>query len=294
MPHSSRSFAEPLIQEAAPRYGGLKVFGLLTLLIGCALLCTYQEPLANLADTVNMVWQPPKVAQSMQPMKVGQFMQRFPTWQPTNNAQSMWPVKALQQERSYPQYEVEQNQPTIAMEFPLNRRGLSIMGAILGGGAVLGGPADALIPDDEDSDLLAKAKANRKARIQAEKQAERAYVETGEKGPPKNLDRELLPVQIAIKQLGLAGADLEKGDTKAAASELTESMIGDLNKAILKVSNTNDSKALSGTVFKSIKSLQNAANSGKLKEAKSSFVATVGDLTDWAKAAQVATLLRGL
>lgn len=297
MPHSSHTIAEALIQEAAPRsnYGGMKAFGLLTLLIGmgCALLYAYQAPLASLEQPVNMAWQPAKVGQSMQPVKVGQFMHRFPAWQPTNGAQSMWPLKALQQERSYSQSEVEQKQPALVMELPVNRRGLSIVGAILAGAGVLGGPADALIPDDEDSDLLAKAKANRKAKLQQEKKTERAYVEEAGVGTAK-LDRELLPVQIAIKQLLIAGGDLEKGDVKAAAGEIQESMIGDMNKAILKVSNTNDARALSGTVASTMKSLQTALNKNQLKEAKAAWVSTADDITQWAKAAQVDTLLRGL
>jgi hypothetical protein len=258
--------------------------------MACALHWAHQDSSVSLEHSTNMAWQP---------VQVGQPKQRFPArqpWQPTQGAQSTWPVKALQQQVSYPQQEImPMPDETVVMKFPVNRRGLSLIGATLLSGAVLGGPAFALIPDDEDADLLAKAKANRKQRIQAEKKEERKYVEAaGDEGGKAKLDRALAPVQIAIKQLAIAGADLQKGDTAAAGRELQTTMINDLKSAIEKTSNTGDAKALTGTIFKSVTSLQSACNSNKLKEAKTAFVETAKDLKDWAAAADVDELLRGL
>lgn len=53
--------------------------------------------------------------------------------------------------------------------------------------------AMALIPDDDDEELIEKAKANRKTRLQTEKVAEKEYAKTG-----GFADSEVVAVQVKI------------------------------------------------------------------------------------------------
>lgn len=53
--------------------------------------------------------------------------------------------------------------------------------------------AMALIPDDDDEELIEKAKANRKTRLQTEKVAEKEYAKTG-----GFADSEVVAVQVRI------------------------------------------------------------------------------------------------
>jgi hypothetical protein len=59
-------------------------------------------------------------------------------------------------------------------------------------------------PDEEDEELLERAKANRKQRLAAQKETTRDFLrEEGLKD--KQLDSELLPVQKAVFQLAKSG-----------------------------------------------------------------------------------------
>merc|ERR1719454_1734937 len=76
----------------------------------------------------------------------------------------------------------------------------------------------ALIPgnDDEDEELLAKAKANRTERIQAERKLEKTYVTKNE----YKLDADSSKVQIAVFKMSKAGGLIESGYLALAAEEL--------------------------------------------------------------------------
>lgn len=64
--------------------------------------------------------------------------------------------------------------------------------------------ARALILDEEDEELLNKAKANRKSKLAADKLIEREFLQD-EGLKNRNLDKELVPVQKAIYSMAKSG-----------------------------------------------------------------------------------------
>jgi hypothetical protein len=182
--------------------------------------------------------------------------------------------------------------PATAMTYPTNRR--ELIGALLAGGSLLGVvPAQALIPDDDDSELLKKARANRKERLKAEKKAERAFVE--EEGLTKSLEQDIAPVQEAVYFLAKAGMSLEKDDVKAAKELFGDSSwVNDLKKGVTKISNDEDSRKASKPLFKEIDDLKKAVDGEQLKPAKKEFVDTVKALKIWLEEAQVTKLIKGV
>ncbi|KAL4430624.1 hypothetical protein ABPG75_005880 [Micractinium tetrahymenae] len=151
----------------------------------------------------------------------------------------------------------------------------------------------ALIPDDDDEELVERARANRAKRLASERQTEQAFARSS-----KNLDRvleqELIPVQRAINSLAAGGAQLESGDVKAASAALSGSWVRDFQAAADKLSYTDSAKSSAASVFSNLAALQAAASSGSAADSKRSFVATVGSLKAWASDANVAGGLKGL
>lgn len=71
----------------------------------------------------------------------------------------------------------------------------------------------ALIPDDDDEELIEKAKANRKSRLASEKAAEKEYAKSS-----GFADGEVVAVQIAVNKLAKSGEALAAGDLPAVAA----------------------------------------------------------------------------
>ncbi|KAL4423316.1 hypothetical protein ABPG77_006111 [Micractinium sp. CCAP 211/92] len=151
----------------------------------------------------------------------------------------------------------------------------------------------ALIPDDDDEELVERARANRAKRLVEERQTQQAFARSS-----KNLDRvleqELIPVQRAINSLAAGGAQLEAGDVKAASAALSGSWVRDFQAAADKLSYTDAAKTSASAVFSNLSALQSAASAGSAADSKRSFVATVGSLKAWASDANVAGELKGL
>lgn len=286
-----------MIQQTLPRSSSRKVLAVTFLLVGlgCALFWSQTGHSATQDPNINMAMG------LMQPAKVG------PMIRPASSRQSTQPVRALphmQPERQYPQTNfkpmkeedlLEPVEEEVVMEVPMDRRETlgALLGAMVTGGSLLSEPALALIPDDEDNELLTKAKANRKAKIQAEKRVERKLVES--EGLKGNLERQLAPVQKAIAQLSKAGVDLEKNDVKAAASEINDfTLISELEAAVTKISNTGDARKLAKSLVDEVKSFQNAANQAKEQESIKEFKDVAAAFKAWADAADVDSLLKGL
>lgn len=92
----------------------------------------------------------------------------------------------------------------------------SALAGLLGGAALLpfSRPALALIPDEEDEELLAKAKANRAERLAKNKETTRAFI-ADEGFSNKQLEGELIPVQKAVAKLAQSGATGRTQATRA-------------------------------------------------------------------------------
>lgn len=176
-----------------------------------------------------------------------------------------------------------------AANAPLARRA-ALGGLLAAGAALLPAPrrALALIPDEEDEELLEKAKANRAARLAKNQEATREFIRD-EGFSNKRLEGELVPVQKAITLLAQSGSQLEAGDAKGAASTLGGGWVDDLKRATTAIS-TEDTQAL----FDGINGLKAAARKGDLKASKQQYVAVVGSFSSWAEAAGVAKDLKGL
>jgi hypothetical protein len=135
----------------------------------------------------------------------------------------------------------------------------------------------ALIPDEEDEEMVEKAKANRKAKLQQDKQVAREFL-SGE-GIKDVADGKDLPiVQQAVFKLAEAGSKLEAGDVTAASAALSGAWLSSFAGASKGLSSTATAQDGAQAVADSLASLKAVADTGDLKGAKRQFVATVGPL----------------
>ncbi|EIE22928.1 hypothetical protein COCSUDRAFT_53704 [Coccomyxa subellipsoidea C-169] len=150
--------------------------------------------------------------------------------------------------------------------------------------------ARALIPDDDDEELIEKAKANRKSRLASEKVAEKEYAKTG-----GFADGEVVAVQIAVNKLAKSGEALAAGDLPAVAATVgSDAWVGEFQRATSGLSTSDAAKKSANAVFEGIGALENSAKSGSLVDAKRSFVTAVSALQTWADDAGIAASLKGL
>lgn len=154
-------------------------------------------------------------------------------------------------------------------------------------------PALALIPDDEDEELIEKAKANRKARLAQQQTTTRAFLKD-EGITDLKLGKELVPVQQAVTNLAISGSQLDKGDLPALASTLSDDWVDEFSIAAKAVSKSEDSQVIVDQVMASLASLKSAAASGDVTASKKSYVEVVASLQSWATQAGVAPSLKGL
>uniref|UniRef100_A0A383WCK5 Maintenance of Photosystem II under High light 2 C-terminal domain-containing protein n=1 Tax=Tetradesmus obliquus TaxID=3088 RepID=A0A383WCK5_TETOB len=177
----------------------------------------------------------------------------------------------------------------------VNRRS-ALTAGLVAMGALVAAPAPkawALIPDEEDEELLERAKANRKQRLAAQKETTRNFLkEEGVKD--KQLDAELLPVQKAVFQLAKSGSQLEAGDLKGLSANLGSGWVGEFQRATSVLDASDAEKAKAAAVFDGISSLRDVANKGDLRGSKQQYVALVAALNDWASSTGLAADLKGL
>lgn len=169
-------------------------------------------------------------------------------------------------------------------------------GAILGAGVLsvaqlmtVPMPARALIPDDDDEDMIEKAKANRKKRLAGERQAEKEFSRS-EGFVDKNAKQNLVVVQLAVNALAKVGGSLAQGSVEEANAAVGEVNINKLGGAIKSLSLNGESQGAGETVVSELSSLASALGSGSLSGAKKEYVDTVIALTDWTVKANVSGL----
>jgi len=169
----------------------------------------------------------------------------------------------------------------------LGRRDALKFGGLGLGSAVqllLASNAWALIPgnDDEDDELLAKAKANRSERIQADRKLEKSYVTKND----LKLDADTSKVQVAVFKLSKAGGLIESGNLALAAEALGSTGKGDWEAELSGAGSKlgKDPKAF----IDDVANLKLACASGDATKAKSAYVTAARSLEGYAKATNTA------
>lgn len=135
--------------------------------------------------------------------------------------------------------------------------------------------AAALIPgnDDEDEELLARAKAGRAERIQAERALEKNYVTKND----LKSDADAVKVQTAIFKLSKVGGLIESGYLALAAETLQS---GSWERDLpVTGSNVSDSKSF----IEDLALLKRACLANDIDQAKLAYVTTARSLKIYAK-----------
>jgi len=169
-----------------------------------------------------------------------------------------------------------------AVKAPVSRRDTLALGA----SAVqlmVASKAWALIPgnDDEDEELLAKAKANRSERIQAERKLEKSYVTKNE----YKLDSDSSKVQIAVFKMSKAGGLIEQGYLALAAEELGKGSW----EADLKAANLGKEP---DAFLSAVAGLKKACTGGDAGAAKKAYVAAAKALEAFAQDTKTADAVK--
>eukprot|EP00898_Chlorokybus_atmophyticus_P008539 jgi/Chlat1/8687/Chrsp88S08064 len=146
--------------------------------------------------------------------------------------------------------------------------------------------AFALLPDDDDEDLLQRAKSRRKERLEVERATERSFVREEGFAKGQNSQNDTAYVQKFVNALGRAGGSLERGDFSGVADAVGSSpraaMVVDTSRALKQLSQDNAAaQEVADEVLGSVAQLQRAAAGKKEKEAKKQFLAVILFLQKW-------------
>jgi len=150
-------------------------------------------------------------------------------------------------------------------------------------------PSYALIPDDDDEEMVERAKANRRKRLAGEKKAEQAFSRS-EGFVDKSTKKEIVSVQIAVNALAKAGEALASSDVGSAANALSGQWSAEFEDAAKALSINDDTKAAAEATIAEIGALKQAASSGSLDSAKKEYVDAVTALTTWTSKAAISGL----
>lgn len=151
----------------------------------------------------------------------------------------------------------------------------------------------ALIPDDDDLDLVVKARANRSARLSSEKTTEARF--SAEGGAAKKVGP-LAAAQKAVRKLSRSASALDAGSASDAAAALSGPWAADF--AVAAAALSGDAASLAGkaaaAAVAAVDAYVSAARAGDLAKSKAGFVTAATAVQGWAKAAGVAAQLTGL
>lgn len=167
--------------------------------------------------------------------------------------------------------------------------GLALLPSLL----LVQSPALALIPDEEDEELVEKAKANRRSRLAQQKATTREFIQA-EGLKNSQLDSQLIPVQKAVSSLAKSGSQIESGDLRGASATLSDAWAGEFEVAARSLSTSDAAKASVDAVFTGLSDTKSAAGAGDANATKKSFVTLVAALESWAADVGVAESLKGL
>ena len=140
--------------------------------------------------------------------------------------------------------------------------------------------------DEEDEELVVKAKANRKSRIEQNKATTKKFL--GEEGL-KDIaeEKELIPIQRGILRLALSGAQIERGDIQGASSTLSDGWAKEFEVSLGNVGSN-------GLVTTKLSALQSAASKNDAGASRKAYVELVAELQSWTKTVGISDRLKGI
>ena len=140
--------------------------------------------------------------------------------------------------------------------------------------------------DEDDEELIEKAKANRAQRIQAQKATTRSFL-TSEGLKDIAGEKDLIPVQRGINRLAQSGAQIEGGDIQAASITLSDGWAKEFDAAVTKLGGSD-------AVSSKLSALQSAAGKNDAIASKKAYVALVTELQSWQQSVGVSDRIRGI
>lgn len=149
-----------------------------------------------------------------------------------------------------------------------------------------------ILPDDDEEDLIEKAKANRAQRLAENKVKSRKLVAA--EGLTDNADAAAdAAAQNVVNAVVKAGAALAANDAANAAAQLSV-VSGSFDSALNNLSATMGAKQAAVAAEKALDTLYATVQKGDVAAGKAAYVEAAAALSKWAKAAGVAGQLRYL
>eukprot|EP01025_Chloroclados_australasicus_P033889 TRINITY_DN3466_c0_g1_i2.p1 TRINITY_DN3466_c0_g1~~TRINITY_DN3466_c0_g1_i2.p1 ORF type:complete len:222 (+),score=24.32 TRINITY_DN3466_c0_g1_i2:77-742(+) len=177
-----------------------------------------------------------------------------------------------------------------------DRRSLLFFGSVFSVGLSLQSQekAFALIPDDDDEELIERAKAKRSVRLLQQKEVQREFL-SSEGLKDRSVQEQVASVQRVVIQLAKSGKALENGDAQTASTELLRAdWLSDFKVAADKLSLTDGQKSKAEGVVKGLSGLVSVAGGSDLDAIKNSYVVAVDALQSWCNETGLAPSIKGL
>eukprot|EP01023_Acetabularia_acetabulum_P017220 TRINITY_DN1854_c0_g1_i2.p1 TRINITY_DN1854_c0_g1~~TRINITY_DN1854_c0_g1_i2.p1 ORF type:complete len:223 (+),score=30.70 TRINITY_DN1854_c0_g1_i2:98-766(+) len=176
------------------------------------------------------------------------------------------------------------------------RRQTLLLGSICSFGLIqnVNQKAFALIPDDDDEELIERAKAKRQSRLQEQKEVQREFI-TSEGLKDKSVSEDVALVQKTVIKLAKSGDALESGDAKTASDVLQPlEWLDEFKNASQKLSLTPSQKVKAESAIEGLNGLVGAGSSSDLVSLKKQYVAAVDAVQLWCQEAGLSAIVKGL
>ncbi|QDZ24179.1 hypothetical protein HOP50_12g67160 [Chloropicon primus] len=171
------------------------------------------------------------------------------------------------------------------------RRGALSAGVGLLSAAIFPSTAFALLPDDDDEELIRRAKEKRKTKLKEELATERNFV-----GLSKPTEDEIKTVQLAVAKMVKTGSLLEEGNLDAAANVIGTSSTPWATQltSLARRKSAGKAEEPAGMMLSSLSVLQQSVMNGDDRKARSSFAATASAMQEFVDAVGMTGSIKGL
>jgi len=149
----------------------------------------------------------------------------------------------------------------------------------------------ALLPDDDDEELIKRAKAKRSTKLREELATERNFV-----GLQKPTEDEIKTVQLAVAKMVKTGSLLEEGNLDEAATVLGNSSTAWATNltSLAKRKSAGKASEPAGMMLSFLDVLQKSVMNGDDKKAKNSYAATAEAMENFISAVGMTDSIKGL